>query len=314
MRKILSVAHNTFIEAIRDRVLYSLILFAIIMILSSLVFASISAEQYNKIVKDLGLTAISVIGILISVFLGIGLVYKEVERKTVYNIFSKPIKRYEFIFGKYLGLGFTLFVITLGMGLILFLLVLFIEIRYEGLISFYYGGHYYAEFFNAVYFEYLEFLVVIGIALVFSSFTTPVLSALFTFFAIAIGRFSSDVRLFAEEVKSHPESRKIRREERSRVRRRSQPRPDFIHDRICSHIYARPPHTVHSHIREERVQITDVSECREEAPDSTRLTGRTRGGIDTFPDKDRRYEGQVPVRGREPVSVVFVPEEALARL
>lgn len=202
MRKILSVAHNTFIEAIRDRVLYSMVLFAIIMILSTLVFASISAEQYNKIVKDLGLTAISIIGILISVFLGIGLVYKEVERKTVYNIFSKPIRRYEFILGKYLGLGFTIFIITLGMALILFLLVLFIEIRYEGLINFYYGGHYYAEFFNAVYFEYLEFLVVIGIALVFSSFTTPVLSALFTFFAIAIGRFSSDVRLFAEEVKS----------------------------------------------------------------------------------------------------------------
>jgi ABC-type transport system involved in multi-copper enzyme maturation permease subunit len=125
-----------------------------------------------------------------------------VERKTVYNIFSKPIKRYEFIFGKYLGLGITLFVITLGMALILFLLVLLIEIRYEGLISFYYGGHYYAEFFNAVYFEYLEFLVVIGIALVFSSFTTPIMSALFTFFVIAIGRFSSDIRLFAEEVKS----------------------------------------------------------------------------------------------------------------
>lgn len=202
MKRILSVAHNTFIEAIRDRVLYSLILFALLMILSSLVFASISAEQYNKVVKDLGLTAISVIGILISVFLGIGLVYKEVEKKTVYNIFSKPIRRYEFILGKYIGLGITLFVITAGMALILFLIVLYIEIRYAGLIKFYYGGHFYAEFFNAIYFEYLEFLVVIGIALVFSSFTTPVMSALFTFFVIAIGRFSSDIRLFAEEVKN----------------------------------------------------------------------------------------------------------------
>ena len=202
MRRILSVAHNTFIEAIRDRVLYSLILFAVLMILSSLVFASISAEQYNKIVKDFGLTAISVIGILVSVFLGIGLVYKEVERKTVYNIFSKPVKRFEFIIGKYLGLAVTLFVITAGMAFILFILVVCTEIKYEGLINFYYGGHFYAEFFNAVYFEYLEFLVVIGIALVFSSFTTPVMSALFTFFLIAIGRFSSDIRLFAEEIKS----------------------------------------------------------------------------------------------------------------
>ena len=202
MRRIVSVARNTFIETIRDRVLYSLILFALIMFLSSLVFASISAEQYNKIVKDLGLTSISIIGILISVFLGIGLVYKELESKTVYNIFSKPIKRYEFILGKYLGLGITLFIITAGMALTLFLLVMLIEIRYEGLINFYYGGHFYTEFFNAVYFEYLEFLVIIGVALVFSSFTTPVMSALFTFFVIAIGRFSSDIRMFAEEVKN----------------------------------------------------------------------------------------------------------------
>ena len=70
------------------------------------------------------------------------------------------------------------------------------------MIEFYYGGHYYAEFFKAVYFTYLEFLIIIGITIVFSSFTTPVMSALFTFFLIAIGRFSSDIRLFAEEVQN----------------------------------------------------------------------------------------------------------------
>lgn len=202
MRKIWSVAHNTFIEAVRDRVLYSLILFAFLMILSSLVFASISAEQYNKIVKDLGLTVISLIGIMISVFLGMGLVYKEIEKKTVYNIFSKPIHRYEFILGKYLGLAFTLLVNTASMAIILFLLVLYTEIRYGDLIRVYYGGHYFAEFFKAVYFEYLEFLIIIGIALVFSSFTTPVMTVLLTFFLFAIGRFSSDINLFAEEIKT----------------------------------------------------------------------------------------------------------------
>ena len=202
MKRILSVAHNTFTEAIRDRVLYSLIIFAVIMILSSLIFASISAEQHNKIVKDLGLSAISIIGIMLSIFLGMGLVYKEVEKKTVYNIFSKPIRRYEFIFGKYIGLASTLLVITLGMALILFLCVLYIETRYDGLITFYYGGHYYEAFFLAIYFQYLEFLIIIGIVLVFSSFTTPVLSVLFTFFLFAIGRFSSDIRLITEEIKS----------------------------------------------------------------------------------------------------------------
>jgi ABC-type transport system involved in multi-copper enzyme maturation permease subunit len=201
MKRIWSVAHNTFIEAKRDRVLYSLVLFAFLMILSSLVFASISAEQYNKIVKDLGLTAISLIGIMISVFLGMGLVYKEIEKKTVYNIFSKPIRRYEFVLGKYLGLAFTLLINTAAMGFILFLIVFYIEMRHGDFIKFYYGGHYFGEFFKAVYFEYLEFLVIIGIALLFSSFTTPIMTVLSTFLLFAVGRFSSDIKLFAEQVK-----------------------------------------------------------------------------------------------------------------
>lgn len=202
MNRIITVAHNTFIEAIRDRVLYSLLIFALLMILSSLIIAGISGEQYNKIVKDLGLTAISIIGIMLSVFLGMGLVYKEIEKKTVYNIFSKPIKRYEFILGKYLGLSFTLLVITVGMAIILFLLVLYTELRYQGLVEFYYGGQHFGEFFNAIYFQYLEFLIIIGIAIIFSSFTTPILSVLFTFLIFAIGRFSSDIKLFAEEIKN----------------------------------------------------------------------------------------------------------------
>ncbi len=202
MKRIWSVAHNTFIEAVRDRVLYSLILFAFLMILSSLILASISGEQYNKIVKDLGFTVISLIGVMISVFLGMGLVYKEIEKKTVYNIFSKPIHRYEFVFGKYLGLAFTLLVNTAAMAAILFLLVLYTELRHGDFIKFYYGGPYYAEFFKAVYFIYLEFLIIIGVALVFSSFTTPVMTVLFTFLVIAIGRFSSDVKLFAEQIKN----------------------------------------------------------------------------------------------------------------
>lgn len=202
MNRVITVAHNTFIEAIRDRVLYSLVIFAILMIVSSLIIGTISGEQYNKIVKDLGLTAISIIGIMLSVFLGMGLVYKEIEKKTVYNIFSKPIKRYEFILGKYLGLAFTLLLITLGMAIILFLLVLYTELRYQGLIEFYYGGQHFGEFFNAIYFLYLEFLIIIGIALIFSSFTSPILSVLFTFLLFAIGRFSGDIRLFAEEIKN----------------------------------------------------------------------------------------------------------------
>lgn len=202
MERVVTVARNTFREAIRDRVLYSLVLFAILMILSSLVLGTLSAEQYNKIIKDLGLTAISLFGIMISIFLGMGLVNKEIEKHTVFNIFSKPINRSEFIAGKYLGLSFTLLVITAAMAAILSAIVIYIELANQSFLLFYYGGHYFTEFFTAIYFQYLEFLVIIGIALVFSSFTTPVLAVLMTFLLFAAGRFSSDIKLLADNTES----------------------------------------------------------------------------------------------------------------
>ena len=127
MNKIIAVALNTFLETRRDKILYSFFVFAIIMILSSLVFSTLSAEQYPKIVKDFGLTAISLFSILISIFLGTGLVYKEIEKKTVYNIFSKPIERYQFLTGKYLGIAITILVIMLLMSLIFLGIVLLIK-------------------------------------------------------------------------------------------------------------------------------------------------------------------------------------------
>jgi len=202
MNKILVIALNTFREARRDRILYILIFFALLIISSSLVFSTISAEQCNKIVKDFGLTSISVFGVMISIFLGTGLVYKEIEKNTVYNIFSKPLERYQFILGKYLGLAITVLVITFCMALILFIVVLYVELPNSDFIIYYYKGHYFKEFFLAIYFEYLEFLIIIGIAMVFSSFTTPVLSIILTTLAFFMGRFSADIRLFAEQVRN----------------------------------------------------------------------------------------------------------------
>lgn len=199
MRKIFTVAHNTFLEAIRDRVLLTLVVFILILICSSFVLGDISAEQHNKIVKDIGLSSISIIGVMISIFIGMGLVYKEIDKKTVYNIFSKPIYRYEFIIGKYMGLVFTLFIITLFMSLILFIFLYISTIGKISFIEFYYGGLHYPEFVKALYFQFLEFLTIIGLVLLFSSFTSPILTVLLTFLLFIIGRFSSDLKLFAQE-------------------------------------------------------------------------------------------------------------------
>ena len=104
MRRVLSIAANTYREAIRDRVLYNLILFAFLLIGAAILFGTISVGVESVIMVTLGLSSISVFGLMMAVFIGIGLVSKEIERKTIYNILSKPVARYEFILGKFLGL------------------------------------------------------------------------------------------------------------------------------------------------------------------------------------------------------------------
>ncbi len=125
--KIIALAINTFREAIRDKVLYSLIFFAVLMIGISVILDNLTIGEPTKIIKDFGLASIEIFGVLIAIFVGIGLVYKEMERKTIYNILSKPIHRYQFIIGKYLGLVLTLLVEVLTMSIALFSILYFYE-------------------------------------------------------------------------------------------------------------------------------------------------------------------------------------------
>lgn len=201
MFRIFVISYNTIIEALRDRILYSLVLFSFLMIIGSIVITTISAEQYIKIVKDIGLMTISVIGILISIFLGMNVVYKEIEKKTVYNIFSKPVRRFEFILGKFLGISLTLLLITISMSIILSIIVFYFQSRYGTFITFHYGGSFYTQYVWAIVFTYLEFLIIIALSLVFSSFSTPIMTVLFVLLTFIIGRFSSDIKLFSEIVK-----------------------------------------------------------------------------------------------------------------
>src|SRR5262249_29518074 len=106
--RIAAIAFNTFREAVRDRVLYNLIVFAVLIAGSALLFGQISVEIERIVVINLGLTAISIFGIVISIFIGISLVWKEIERKTLYTVLAHPVRRWEFLLGKYLGLMGTL--------------------------------------------------------------------------------------------------------------------------------------------------------------------------------------------------------------
>jgi ABC-type transport system involved in multi-copper enzyme maturation permease subunit len=191
--KVLAIARNTLRENIRDRILYNLILFGLLMILSSFVLGQLTLGYEDKVIIDIGLTSISVFGTLIAIFIGIGLVYKELERRTVYALMAKPVHRWEFVLGKYLGLLLTLLVnvviMTAGLALTL---------AWRGGLP----AQDYFRLIPAVYLIFLSLALTTALALLFSSFSTPALSATFTFFLWIIGHFNADLLQFAHITRS----------------------------------------------------------------------------------------------------------------
>lgn len=188
IRRVEAVAFNTFREAVRDRVLYNLVFFALLLVASAPLLGQISIGVQRVLLINLSLTAISVFGIVISIFVGISLVSKEIEKRTLYPIFSRPVGRGEFIVGKYLGLSGTLLVNTTAMAAG-FYLALFLMVRQFTRAD--------ANILIAIYFLLLQFLVVIGLTLLFSTFSSPLLSALFALSMFVAGTFSGDLRAFA---------------------------------------------------------------------------------------------------------------------
>src|SRR5215472_18314361 len=127
MSRILVVARNTFREAVRDRVLYNLVFFALLMIASAVLVGQISMAIESIVMVSLGLSAISLIGLLIAVFTGVGLVSKEIDKRTLHAVLAKPLRRWEFLVGKFSGLVLTLAVNTAAMAAGLFLALLYVK-------------------------------------------------------------------------------------------------------------------------------------------------------------------------------------------
>lgn len=192
IHRICAIAFNTFREAVRDRVLYNLIFFALLLVASAPLLGQISVGVQRVLLINLSLSAISIFGTLISIFLGISLVSKEIERRTLYPVLARPVGRGEFIFGKYVGLAGTLLTNTAAMALG-FYLTLWAVMGHLGIAD--------ANVLVAIYFILLQFLVIIGLSLFFSSFSSPVLSALFTLCIFVAGTFAADLRSFAHSVR-----------------------------------------------------------------------------------------------------------------
>jgi ABC-type transport system involved in multi-copper enzyme maturation permease subunit len=205
MRAISWVAVSVFKESVRDRVPYNLVLFAVLLISSSYLIGQLTAGQDVKIIKDLGLAATAVFGLFIAIFIGIGLVSKEVERRSIYALLAKPISRPQFIVGKYLGL-----VLTLAVNVAVMTAAVYAVLGYMTWIET-------AEFkaawdapgvdprmLKATLLTFVELMLITAVALFFSTFSTPLLSAAFTLGLYIVGHFNADLRNFDKVVDSAP--------------------------------------------------------------------------------------------------------------
>jgi ABC-type transport system involved in multi-copper enzyme maturation permease subunit len=203
MSAIRHVAVHVFRESVRDRVLYNLVLFAVLLIGAAYLLAQLTAGQDVKIIKDLGLAATSLFGLFIAIFIGIGLVSKEVERRSIYALLAKPIRRSEFIAGKYAGL-----VLTLGVNVGIMAVALYAVLAYFSWTASDMARAGWPApaldpaLLKAVFLILVELMVVTAVALFFSTFSTPLLSAAFTAGLWFAGHFHADLQHFGEIVDS----------------------------------------------------------------------------------------------------------------
>ncbi len=181
LQRIRTLAANTLLEAIRSKVLYTLLFFALIMIGSGLLIGTLSYVDSNRIVQDVGLASIRLFGTAIAIFLGVGLIFKEVERRTIYTILSKPTSRSEFLLGKYCGL-----VITVWLQVVLMAIAF-------GIISLISGAPFGLEYVAVIGLIMLELALVVALATLFSAFSTPMLSSMFTLGIVMVGHLSRDL-------------------------------------------------------------------------------------------------------------------------
>lgn len=192
MTRVGLVAWHVFKESVRDRVLFAIAAFALLLVAASVLIGQITAGQDVKIIKDIGLATLELAGVLMAVFIGVGLVSREIERRSVYSLLAKPVHRWEFVAGKYLGLVGTIIVNLLLMTAALFLVLAWLEKGMPNLVLL-----------KAVVLILAELALLTAVALFFSTFSSSgILSAGLTLGVWVVGLFSEDLRGFSAIVSS----------------------------------------------------------------------------------------------------------------
>jgi ABC-type transport system involved in multi-copper enzyme maturation permease subunit len=186
--KIQAIVLNTLKEATRNKVFYLLIAVGLFFAISSRLISLLTIGDKTRIIYDLGLASINFFSVLVAIFTGINLIFKEIDKKTIFNILSKPISRVDFIIGKFLGLAYTL-LIALGSMAIIFAIFLFITV-----------GSVNSKIILYFVLMYFELLIITALALLFSSFSSPILSSIFTICLYLIGQVTWTFNLFKDKV------------------------------------------------------------------------------------------------------------------
>jgi len=183
--KTIVMAQNTFREGARDRIFLAILIFGVVVLVSGFVIGPISLGEQTRITQDIGLASMSALCFLIAVLIGTGIVFKEIERKTVYTVLSKPVRGWEFILGKFLGLAMIVGALTLGMGVIL--------IAVSGIVS----HQFHPALVSAIFLIWMELILLIALSILMSTLCSPVLGAVFTLILYIVGHTSADLKELA---------------------------------------------------------------------------------------------------------------------
>lgn len=175
------IAFNTFRESLRDKILYTVLVFTVLLLGASIFLADLSVMEHQKIVTDLGLAAINIAGVIIAILVGISLVTNEIERKTIYTVLARPISRAQFILGKYLGLTATLF-LNISIMVVVFVGMLFV-----------YPAPSFVPVFQALELIFIELMLLVAVAIFFSTFSSTTLSAIMTIGVFIVGHLTTDL-------------------------------------------------------------------------------------------------------------------------
>ncbi|MGD9727858.1 MAG: ABC transporter permease [Nitrospiraceae bacterium] len=190
MQSIAVIAINTFRESVRDKILYNLLVFAVFLMAASVFLADLTIMEHRRIVTDIGLAAINLVGVMIAIFVGIGLVSKEIEKRTIYTIMARPISRTQFLVGKYCGLCGVLF-----LNLVIMMAVFLGTMQV-------YRAPIHASLFQAAQLIFVELLLITAVAMLFSTFSSSTLSAILTVAVYVIGHLTTDLKGVAEKSKN----------------------------------------------------------------------------------------------------------------